>query len=187
MTDDDSPLRRWHRRKTASRSSTALDAREPSEDLPVAESTASIPEETDPPPDLPDIESLDAESDFSVFMADGVPEEIRRLALRKLWRLDPVLANVDGLVDYGEDFTDSALVVEGMKTAYRIGKGLLTDEDEETAEAAEPDGAEPVEDNEQRVLAEPDDDALGASPETPGEQAGDDAPMPSNERGRPDA
>jgi Protein of unknown function (DUF3306) len=50
--------------------------------------------------DLPDIETLTYESDFSVFMRDGVPEFLKRQALRKLWLSNPVLANLDGLNDY---------------------------------------------------------------------------------------
>ena len=131
VAEDEGVLKRWHRRKTAAREEPTIEAQEAPEDLPVAADSEQTPTEEAPPPDLPDIDTLDADSDFSVFMADGVPEDIRRLALRKLWRLDPVLANVDGLVDYGEDFTDSAMVVEGMKTAYRLSKGWLDDEDEE--------------------------------------------------------
>ena len=78
---------------------------------------------------LPDIESLGAESDFTPFMQSKVPEFLRRRALRALWRLNPVLANVDGLVDYGEDYTDAAMVIDGMQTAYRVGKGFMTDEE----------------------------------------------------------
>jgi len=57
-----------------------------------------------------DIETLDYESDFTVFMNDKVPETLRRMALRKLWRSNPILANIDGLNDYDEDFTDAATV-----------------------------------------------------------------------------
>ena len=57
-----------------------------------------------PPEDLPDPESLTYESDFSAFLKDGVSDEVRKLALRKLWRSNPVLANLDGLNDYDEDF-----------------------------------------------------------------------------------
>ncbi len=75
--------------------------------------------------DLPDPDTLEMGSDFSVFMEKAVPDRIRRRALRTLWRSNPVLANVDMLVDYGEDFTDSAMVVENMQTAYQVGKGML--------------------------------------------------------------
>src|SRR3546814_9251115 len=85
--------------------------------------------------DLPDIESLGMDSDFTVFLQDGVPEALRRKALQRLWRLDPVFANLDGLLEYGEDYTDAATVVENLKTAYRVGRGFMTDE--EVAEAGE--------------------------------------------------
>ena len=98
---------------------------------------------------LPDPDDLKPGDDFSAFLKDAVPERLRRRALRKLWLSNPLLANVDGLVDYGEDFTDSAMVVEGMQTAYQVGKGMMkhiealaaqaeaSDEDEETPEPAD--------------------------------------------------
>jgi hypothetical protein len=42
-----------------------------------------------------------------------------------LWRSDPVLANLDGLIDHGEDYTDAAMVPDTLKTAYQVGKGIL--------------------------------------------------------------
>ena len=69
---------------------------------------------------LPDPDAMEMGDDFSVFMSKAVPDRIRRRALRTLWRSNPVLANVDMLVDYGEDFTDSAMVVENMQTAYQL-------------------------------------------------------------------
>lgn len=64
--------------------------------------------------DLPDIDSLDADSDFTVFLQKGVPEELQKLALRKLWRSNPVFANLDGLNDYDEDFTKITPLAEGL-------------------------------------------------------------------------
>ena len=40
---------------------------------------------------LPAIEDLVAESNFAAFLQKGVPEELKRLALRKAWSLDPVI------------------------------------------------------------------------------------------------
>jgi len=74
---------------------------------------------------LPDIESLDETSDFAPFMAEGVPEILRRRALRKLWRLNPVFANLDGLAEYDEDFTDAANLLSEIKTVYKVGKGMV--------------------------------------------------------------
>ncbi|CUH48139.1 DUF3306 domain-containing protein [Ruegeria atlantica] len=96
---------------------------------------------------LPDPDELQAGDDVSGFMAKAVPDRLRRRALRRLWRLNPVLANVDGLVDYGEDYTDAACVIENIQTAYQVGKGMLAHvealaaeaEDSEADEASERD------------------------------------------------
>lgn len=96
---------------------------------------------------LPDPDQLQVGDDVSGFMAKAVPDRLRRRALRRLWRLNPVLANVDGLVDYGEDYTDAACVIENLQTAYQVGKGMLahvealaaeTEEHEVEAEIQEP-------------------------------------------------
>lgn len=142
--EDESVLKRWSRRKAEAREGVL-----PEEE---ARSDAASAEPAEEPVDieaLPDPETMSAESDFSVFMRDGVPEDLRRVALRRLWRLDPVLANVDGLVDYGEDFTDAGTVIEGMKTAYRVGKGLLTD-----AEHADKKGPAQAEEENRTAAAE---------------------------------
>ncbi len=75
---------------------------------------------------LPDPEKLTAGDDISGFMAKAVPDRLRRRALRRFWRLNPVLANVDGLIDYGEDYTDASCVIENIQTAYQVGKGMLS-------------------------------------------------------------
>lgn len=88
--------------------------------------------------DLPDPDGLGPGDDFSAFMKSAVPISIRRRALRKLWLSNPVLANLDELVDYGEDFTDAATVVDNLQTAYQVGKGMLRHvmaDDEVEAEA----------------------------------------------------
>jgi hypothetical protein len=97
------------------------------------------------PDTLPDIASLGKDSDFSAFLRQGVSEEMHRQALRVLWRSDPVLANLDGLNDYDEDFTVVRTVAEAVRTAYETGKGYL--EDEDSAEPTEGGGAaeEPAE------------------------------------------
>ncbi|MDA8586014.1 DUF3306 domain-containing protein [Rhodobacteraceae bacterium] len=86
---------------------------------------------------LPVPESLGLGDDFSVFMSKVVPDRLRRRALRVLWRSNPVLANVDMLVDYGEDFTDNAMCVENMQTTYQVGKGMLKHVQEMARQAEE--------------------------------------------------
>jgi hypothetical protein len=75
--------------------------------------------------DLPDPDHLIAGDDIRGFMARAVPERLKRRALRQLWSLNPALANLDGLIDYGDDFTDAAVVLPDMKTAYQVGRGML--------------------------------------------------------------
>ena len=65
-------------------------------------STEAVVELTDA--DMPPIDSLHEDSDFSGFMSPKVSEDLRRLALRKLFQ--GASFNVcDGLDDYDEDFT----------------------------------------------------------------------------------
>lgn len=156
MVDEEGALGRWSRRKTEARRAEPAPAPAPAEPVEPAG-----PEPVDPA-DLPDVETLDASSDFTVFMREGVPEPLRRLALRKLWRLDPVLANVDGLVDYGEDFTDLGGVIEGMKSAYQVGKGYVTDDK----------APEPESESEPEPDAVAEEDAAADPDEAEDEQAG---------------
>ena len=55
--------------------------------------------------DLPPIDGLDKDSDYTPFLGDGVPEKLARAAMRKLWRSDPIFAFRDGLDDYDDDYT----------------------------------------------------------------------------------
>ena len=87
--------------------------------------------------DLTDPDQLGEGDDFTVFLTETIPARIRTRALRRLWLTNPVLANVDGLVDYGEDFTDASCVVENIQTAYQVGKGMTAHVDEMARQAAE--------------------------------------------------
>ncbi|MBZ0123304.1 MAG: DUF3306 domain-containing protein [Roseovarius sp.] len=90
---------------------------------------------------LPDPDTLEPGDDFGAFMARAVPERIRRRALRRLWRSNAALANLDGLLDYGEDYTDSATVIEGLQTAYQVGRGMVAHVREAAADAVDGDEA----------------------------------------------
>ena len=52
---------------------------------------------------LPSLDSLDEQSDFSVFLSPGVTEEQCKSALRKLFH-SQILAQRDGLDDYDDDY-----------------------------------------------------------------------------------
>ncbi len=75
--------------------------------------------------DLPDPETMKKGDDFTAFMAKAVPEHIRKRALRKLWRSNPVLACVDGLNDYDDDYLTGSYGNGPIATNYQVGKGLL--------------------------------------------------------------
>jgi hypothetical protein len=54
--------------------------------------------------DMEPIDSLTENSDFSKFMSPGVSDELRNLALRKMFRA-PIFNIRDGLDEYDEDYT----------------------------------------------------------------------------------
>lgn len=93
---------------------------------------------------LPKPEALRPGDDVTRFMAKEVPDFLRRRALRTLWRSNPVLANLDGLNDYDEDFTSPEMTKKVLATAYQVGRGIVSKISETPAEAAlEPDTAAP--------------------------------------------
>lgn len=167
-TSDDGRLSRWSRRKAESRSGkrgranpVALD--EPAEaeiDLApppddsalsavvgdeagadVGEDDLSEEERAAIVAELPDIETLDKESDFTPFLKKGVPEDLTRMALRKLWLSDTVFANLDGLAEYDHDYNALDKLISMADTNYKVGKGFLA-EDGETEQVAETETAE---------------------------------------------
>jgi putative acetyltransferase len=77
-----------------------------------------------------DFSKLDRNSDYTQFMAPDVPPDVRSKALSRLWLSDPILSRPDELHDYLDDFTDAAKVPKGrLETAYRIGRGFLSDDE----------------------------------------------------------
>ena len=109
MTIDsrESVLSRWSRRKLESeRTPQAVETSPPAE---LEGGQPAAPAESEAKPvltdaDMPDIDSLDENSDFSGFMSEGVSDELRNLALRKLFKA-PVFNIRDGLDEYDEDYT----------------------------------------------------------------------------------
>ena len=73
---------------------------------------------------LPDPDTLVAGDDFTAFMGRAVSSQLRTRALRKLWRTNPVLACVDGLNDYDDDYRAMAAGQGVLKTTYEVGRGL---------------------------------------------------------------
>ena len=77
---------------------------------------------------LPNPEKIKKEKGLDLFFKDGVHDRLRQIALRRVWKLNPIIRFADAEInDYHEDFTDAATVIEGMQTAYQVGKGYLSE------------------------------------------------------------
>lgn len=105
--DDEPFLGRWSRLKAQAREREAQPA-EPADEqaaapahVPPADAT---PAAEPPPVELPDLDQLGEDSDYSAFLAQGVDAELRKRALRKLFH-SPKFNVFDGLDTYRDDFT----------------------------------------------------------------------------------
>lgn len=74
--------------------------------------------------DLPDPDDIELGTDITGFLRKEIPELLRRRALRSLWKSNPVLAVLDGLNDYDEDYTTVAGAGSAVKSLYKIGQGF---------------------------------------------------------------
>jgi len=74
---------------------------------------------------LPDPDDLVQGDDFKGFLSKAVPAHLRKRALRKLWLSNPVLACVDGLNDYDDDYLTGSFGQGPISTTYQVGKGIL--------------------------------------------------------------
>jgi Protein of unknown function (DUF3306) len=140
-------LLRWSRRKAAARHAQAEAPARPAATAPAAEgqpAPADQPAQAVVSPangevegqakpaqpelrleDLPDIETMTYDSDFTAFLREGVPEFLKRQALRKLWASNPILANLDGLNDYDPLTMTFLEQLEGAaEPIAEVGRGL---------------------------------------------------------------
>ena len=124
--DDRGFVARWSRRKAAARTAEpeppADDASPPAGDPATDEAERQANRAA---AEAIDLESLAENPDVTPFLKAGVPDALRRAALRKLFRSNPVLANVDGLVDYGEDFRNPSMILSTFRSAWQAGRGYL--------------------------------------------------------------
>jgi hypothetical protein len=102
----ESLLARWSRRKLEVDGNAADSLPEVGEGSARASVAEKADAETRPltDADMPAVETLTEESDFSAFMSSGVSDELRNLALRKLFHT-PEFNIRDGFDDYDEDYT----------------------------------------------------------------------------------
>lgn len=150
-------LSRWSSRKQAANEASELSTADNAGESSLDESL--LPTDDDMPP----IESLEESSDYTGFLSPKVSDELRRLALRKLFQ-GAAFNTCDGLDDYAEDFTSFAklgdLVTSDMRfqaeeeakkreleqASEKTGP-RQTQENPQQAEAAEPLDEDPEVDN----------------------------------------
>lgn len=162
----------WSRRKAAVEAEKQAEL-EAEEAVLRAEEETKLEEKTDEELlaelDLPEPEQMESSEQVQTLLKSAVPQRLKTRALRRLWRLNPVLANIDGLVDYGEDFTDGANVIENLQTTYQVGKGMLKALEWESPTPVDP--AE-LEAEDEELLAEADAPAPDAALTAPAAEPG---------------
>ena len=119
----------WSRRRAAVAAEAAADQLA-AEDAVVAKQHEALAEKTDveilEELGLPNPDVMVQGDDFKAFLAKTVPAHLRKRALRTLWRSNPVLACVDGLNDYDDDYLTGSIGQGPISTTYQVGKGMLS-------------------------------------------------------------
>ncbi len=157
-------LQRWSQRKRQqSETAEFQDVQNVSQP---PESTPALKDHVVSEQELPSIDSLDENSEVSMFFSEGVSDTIKRQALRKLFHMDKF--NVcDGLDDYAEDYTGFQ-PLGNVVTAYQ----RLREENEKLKQAVADDG--------QVAVAVSNDDEEVYEPALDEERADNDPPLASD-------
>ena len=103
MSEPEKFLDRWSRRKCEA----------PGESAPADSKAVAAPpgegkteEVSFDPASLPPLDSITAQTDISAFLKPGVPPDLARAALRRVWSTDPAIRDFIGPVENGWDFND---------------------------------------------------------------------------------
>jgi len=178
--EEDGFFSRWSQRKTLSREGiepTPDDSRElaaaPVESAPPTKSDEEASTALDDAPlQLPPLESLGEDSDYSAFLNANVGKDLQRQALRKLFH-SPKFNVRDGLDDYDLDFSNPEplgnVITAEMRHRIRVEFERLaerkaeSDALEEAPEEAPLSAAEADSDPETPIDSEPDDERIESS------------------------
>lgn len=143
-------LSRWSRRKRSEPERREAEDRRVDEELAVERGIIEAPAEAAPlkaPADLPAVETLTGESDFSRFMRPDVPLATRSAAVKKLFA-DPHFNLMDGLDIYIDDYTKPDPIPAAMLRELAQSRMLNLFDDDPAPQANAGDSAT-------GVLAEP--------------------------------
>ena len=149
----DAFLSRWAKRKAEARKPHQADDELPASAEEQAEAqTTTLPETEEDEAlsdealcekyELPHPEQCEQPEQLDEYFKKPLPDRLKQLAMRRMWRINPLFRFADEMVEYGENYTDAATVIPDMQTAYQVGKGYLEkllkeQEKKEAAEAAQ--------------------------------------------------
>lgn len=74
---------------------------------------------------LPSPDNLVDGAHLREFLKAQLPQRLKTRALRGFWRSNPVLACLDGLNDYDDDYTLASTAGQTVNTLYQVGKGMV--------------------------------------------------------------
>ena len=126
---------------------------------------------------LPSLESITELSDVTAFLKAGVPADLTRAALRRVWTADPSIRDFIGLAENSWDFTDPAAMpgfgpLEDTEQVRRMIAQVV----DEIGRAAKPPGGEPISQSETSSYS----NAIVQENQAPQEQASlDEAKSPT--------
>ena len=193
---EDSFLARWSRRKheaehgrpaeeaEATEAPVDTDAQAPAADNgdvddPEASGSAQQTAAADAEADLPHPDTLDRDSDFSVYLTKRVSSAFRRAAMRRLFSA-PEFNVRDGLDDYDEDYTQFQSLGNTVTAHMRHHTERLRQREQDKAEQAERDAeaerARTAEGDEAEHATDEDTDATPAADAQQAETTDDQTP-----------
>lgn len=143
MSGEEDFLKRWSRRKREAADTPPAAKPEAAAAETPDEKPAENPEAAFDPASLPPIDSITGLSDITAFLRAGVPAELTRAALRRVWTADPAIRDFIGLSENAWDFTDPNAMpgfgpLESTEEVRRMIAGIV----ERIGEAARPVAAE---------------------------------------------
>jgi len=118
MSGSEPFITRWSRlkRETAKDRGEADNASHSVQPSPADTRSAPVPKEKGSelapfdPANLPPLDSITAGSDIRAFLQAGVPAELTKAALRRVWTSDPAIRDFVGLAENQWDFTDPTAI-----------------------------------------------------------------------------
>ncbi len=134
MSGEENFLSRWSRRKSEEQAEQppAKPTEGAAEEKHAEQAPGKPAEETEAPLDLsklPSIESLGKDSDYTMFMQKGVPDDLRLKAIRRMWATDPSIAGPDLLDMHAWDYTGNdglrPLVAPVIEAVAAVAKELV--------------------------------------------------------------